>query len=67
MTAYLDAFLAVFGFFAALTVFVAVPLAVFFAGEKWWKRGMRRRAERLNNQWSTDPSTITDREIESLR
>lgn len=66
MTAYLDAFLAVFGFFAALTVFVAVPLALFFAGEKWWKRGMRRRAERLAG-WSSDPSTITDREIESLR
>lgn len=30
------------------------------------ERGLRRRHERLN-AWSADPSTITDREIESLR
>ena len=30
------------------------------------QRGLRRRRERLAG-WSTDPSTITDREIESLR
>lgn len=66
MSAYLDAFLSVFGLFASLTVFVAAPLAILIGIQKWWQRGLRRRAERLN-QWSTDPRTITDREIESLR
>lgn len=67
MSAYLDAFLSVFGLFASLTVFVAAPLAILIGIQKWWQRGLRRRRERLNHQWSTDPSTITDREIESLR
>lgn len=64
--AWLDAFLHVFGLFAALTVFVVAPLAVAIGVQRWWERGLRRRAERLN-AWSTDPKTITDREIESLR
>ena len=62
--AWLDAFLHVFGLFAALTVFVVAPLAVAIGVQRWWERGMRRRQARL---WSTDPKTITDREVESLR
>lgn len=66
MSAYLDAFLHVFGLFAALTVFVVAPLAVAIGVQRWWERGLRRRHERLS-QWSTDPKRITDREVESLR
>ena len=51
-------------------LFLATGVIVLVAihdGLEWFiKRGLRRRAERLN-QWSTDPATVTDREVESLR
>lgn len=44
-----------------------IVLVAIHDGLKWFiQRGLRRRRERLAG-WSTDPSTITDREIESLR
>ena len=44
-----------------------IVLVAIHDGLKWFiRRGLRRGRERLNG-WSTDPSTITDREIESLR
>lgn len=53
--------------FLLLAAGVALLVAIHDGLEWFIKRGLRRRAERLNHQWSTDPSTITDREVESLR
>lgn len=52
--------------FLLLAVGVIILVAVHDALAWFIKRGLRRRAQRLAG-WSTDPSTITDREIESLR
>lgn len=44
-----------------------IVLVAIHDGLKWFiQRGLRRRRERLHG-WSTDPRSITDREIESLR
>lgn len=53
--------------FLLLAAGVALLVAIHDGLEWFIKRGLRRRRERLNHEWSTDPSTITDREIESLR
>lgn len=64
MTAFLlDALAAAFPFLLAAVVLVAYLLVATLV-RALWERGVRRRQERL---WSTDPKTITDREIESLR
>lgn len=52
--------------FLLLAAGVALLVAIHDGLEWFIKRGLRRRQERLAG-WSTDPSTITDREIESLR
>lgn len=56
------AFLLVVALFVALAL-LAVP---FIALHDFIERGLRRRRERLHG-WSTDPRSITDREIERLR
>lgn len=52
--------------FLLLAAGVALLVAIHDGLEWFVKRGLRRRRERLAG-WSTDPKTLTDREIESLR
>ena len=52
--------------FLLLAAGVALLVAIHDGLEWFIQRGLRRRRQRLAG-WSTDPRTITDREIESLR